>query len=98
MSVELGFGASLYVGRRDLGIDTVFGDIAPGPNPVRGLQALVDRYECEWKAVVEDPAKRKLFRLSWQFGELVAHHFHCAGTNRGGGASSLRSVGHCCQA
>jgi nitrite reductase (NADH) large subunit len=28
----------------------------------RQIQALVDTYECEWKAVVEDPDKRRFFR------------------------------------
>ncbi len=28
----------------------------------RQMQSLVDSYECEWKAVVNDPEKRKFFR------------------------------------
>ena len=26
------------------------------------MQSLVDNYECEWKAVVDDPDKRRLFQ------------------------------------
>ena len=28
----------------------------------RQMQALVDSYQCEWKAVVDDPEKRRFFR------------------------------------